>query len=111
MTTHESDAGLLAALKAGNDEREAKLVKESKGLVMPGDTRGKRMMIYLHHLLIEAGVLERAELDYETQRSERLDEVEKEWKEQDSKMRLGLIPDPRIQPQAGPIIGPGGLGR
>lgn len=95
----------LLALKEANAEREAALVERTGGRWMPVGVDLQQALIYLRHLLVDAGRLVAAERDFEEWRAEHLDKAEAFIDRVEERQRQERIMAP---PMAGPrIVRPG----
>jgi hypothetical protein len=66
-------------LKDDNERRCTELLERTQGRInLNGAWESMRATTYLKHLCVEMGVLDRADLDFEGQRSTALDKIEEE---------------------------------
>jgi hypothetical protein len=103
-------------LKDDNERRIRDIAEHTQGQVKLDHAFDTvKLVTYIKHLLLDAGLLDRADFDYEGQRSKLLDITEREIAEFEKKaaeamrlQKLGIAP-PGMPGQAGPIIAnPGG---
>jgi hypothetical protein len=78
-------------LKDDNERRCQELKERTEGKIqLDGAFTMMRIETYLKHLLLDNGILDRADLDYEGQRSTMLDKIEAEVTEHEEKMQRAL---------------------
>ena len=80
-----------AFLKDDNERRVAEMKDRTGGKVnLDGAFDSLRATVYLKHLCLEMGVLDRADFDFEGQRSTQLDTIEAEVTQHEEKMKAAL---------------------
>jgi hypothetical protein len=91
-------------LKDDNNRRvEALKVATNGKVILDGAFESMKATTYLKHILLDLGVLDRADLDFEGQRSQALDQIEKEVAEHQAQLeaaqRMAVL-----QGQGGPPV-------
>ena len=90
--TELSDEALHHQLKDDNDARTEAILKRTNGQVNPVlAAAGLRMEVYMKHILLDLGVLDRADLDFEGKRTEQLDAIEAQVEAMEKAMREAQI--------------------
>ena len=86
-----SDEDLLLRVKNDNDAAERDLFRRSEGRAMAGPALDvQRILTYLRFILIDAGRLVEAELEFEAQRADKLDQMGRAWELFERQTKLGL---------------------
>jgi|ERR1700722_3257352 len=79
-----SDEGAHAILKDDNEARIFAIKERTNGQVtLEGAFDSLRATTYLKHLALDAGILDRADFDFEGQRAKQLDQIEKDLTQQE----------------------------
>jgi len=98
-----------AFLKDDNERRVREMKERTDGKVnLDGAFDSLRATTYLKHLCVEMGVLDRADFDFEGQRSVQLDKIEAEVTEHEEKMRAALAQAKLMGNMPGHVEGAGG---